>query len=293
MVGSAALVLAAWPVWWFIGVLAGTPPPVVLIGVAAAVAWTVVVRVLDRRRREPLRVTLATFFWGAIMAACASVQLNDALLAWTGTSGAAAQHPDLVPVLLAPVVEEGAKAAALVLVLVLAREEVHGALDGMVYGALVGIGFAMTENFSYLTLAALQGGPAGLLRGIYLRGLLGGPVHATFTAIAGAALVGSRAFRRAGVRFTVALAGLLAAIGEHVVWNGIASRTLTGVLCGPQYPGACRPAPDTRALLVQAPLVVALFLGPGVLMLLAIGRLAARRRAVSGPPVPDAGSRSS
>lgn len=292
MVASAALVLAAWPVWWFIGVLAGTPPPVVLIGIAAAASWTVVVRRLDRRPREPLRVILATFFWGAIVAACASAQVNDALLAWAGTVGAVL-NPDLVPVLLAPVVEEGAKAAALVLVLVLVRDEVDGALDGIAYGALVGIGFAMTENFSYLTLAALQGGPAGLLRGIYLRGLLGGPVHATFTAIAGAGLVGSRAFRQPAARFTVALAGLVAAVGEHVVWNGLASRTLTGVLCGPQYPGACRPEPDTRALLVQAPLVVALFLGPGVLTLLVIGRLAARHRAASGPPVPDAGSRSS
>jgi len=291
MVGSAAL-LAGWPIWWFSGVLAGTPPPVVLIGVAGAVAWSVVVRLLDPRPRQPLRVILATFFWGAIVAACASGQVNDALLVWAGTSGTA-PSPDVVPVLLGPVVEEGAKAAALVVVLVLARDEQLGPLDGIVYGALVGIGFAMTENFSYLTLAALQGGPAGLLRGVYLRGLLGGPVHATFTAIAGAGLVWSTALRQPAARLAAGLAGLLAAIGEHVVWNGIASRTLTGVLCGPQYPESCRPEPDARALLVQAPLVVALFLGPGLLMLLAIGRVAGRRRAVSGPPVSGAGSRSS
>src|SRR5262249_22079246 len=146
---------------------------------------------------------------------------------------------------------------------------------------------AMTENFSYLTLAALQGGTGGLLRGVYLRAVLGGPVHATFTAIAGAALVKACTARRIAAGLATAFAGVLAAVVQHVVWNGLASRTLTGVLCGPQYPGACRPEPDARALLVQAPLVVVLFLGPGVLMLLAIGRLASRQHAASGRPVTD------
>jgi RsiW-degrading membrane proteinase PrsW (M82 family) len=269
------LVLAAWPTWWFTGVLAGTPPAIVGIGAAAAVCWTVLVRLLDRGRREPLRVILATFFWGAVVASCLSAQVNDMLLAWAGSDG---QSPDLVPVILGPLVEESAKAAALIVVLLLARDELRSPLDGIVYGALVGIGFAMTENFSYLTLAELQGGPAGLWRGVYLRAVLGGPVHATFTAMTGAGLVQALLRGPHAARLVAGSAGVLAAIGEHVVWNGIASRTLTGVLCGPQYPGACLAEPETRALLVQAPLVVALFLGPGILMLLAIGRLTSRRR---------------
>ena len=201
--------------------------------------------------------------------------MNDTLLAWAGSN---ARNGNLVPVGLGPVVEEGAKAAALIVVLLLARDELRSPLDGIVYGALVGIGFAMTENFSYLTLAALQGGSAGRWRGVYLRAVLGGPVHATFTAMTGAGLVQALLPGRPGTRLVAAAAGFLAAVGEHVIWNGIASRTLTGVLCGPQYPGACLAEPETTALVVQAPLVVALFLGPGILMLLAIGRLSSRRR---------------
>jgi len=272
---GAGLILAAWPVWWFTGVLASTPPPIIAIGGAAAVCWTILVRVLDPQRRKPLRVILATFLWGAVVAACISAQVNDALLAWAGSE---ARNPDLVPVVLGPLVEEGAKAAALIVVLLLARDELRSPLDGIVYGALVGIGFAMTENFSYLTLAALQGGPAGLWRGVYLRAVLGGPVHATFTAMTGAGLVQALLHGRLGARLVAASAGVFAAVGEHVIWNGIASRTLTGVLCGPQYPAACLAEPETTALVVQAPLVVALFLGPGLLMLLAIGRLSSRRR---------------
>ena len=271
---GVGLILVAWPAWWFAGVLAGTPPPIIAIGGAAAVCWTTLARVLDRRRREPLRVILATFLWGAVVAACISSQVNDSLLAWAGSE---ARHPDLVPVVLGPLVEEGAKAAALVVVLLLARDELRSPIDGIVYGALVGIGFAMTENFSYLTLAAIQGGAAGLWRGVYLRAVLGGPVHATFTATTGAGLVQALLHGRRGAGLVAAPAGFLAAVAEHVIWNGIASRTLTGVLCGPQYPGACLAEPETTALVVQAPLVVALFLGPGILMLLAIGRLSSRR----------------
>jgi RsiW-degrading membrane proteinase PrsW (M82 family) len=272
---GVGLVLVAWPVWWFTGVLAGTPPPIIAIGATAAVCWTSLARLLDTRRRQPLRVILASFLWGAVVAACLSAQVNDALLAWVGSD---ARNGNLVPVVLGPVVEEGAKAAALIVVLVLARDELRSPLDGIVYGALIGIGFAMTENFSYLTLAALQGGPAGLWRGVYLRTVLGGPVHATFTAMTGAGLVQALLPGRPGARLAVAAAGFLAAVGEHVIWNGIASRTLTGVLCGPQYPGACLAEPETTALVVQAPLVVALFLGPGIIMLLAIGRLSSRGR---------------
>lgn len=271
---GVGLVLVAWPVWWFTGVLAGTPPRIIAIGGTAAVCWTILARVLDPRRRQPLRVILATFLWGAVVAACLSAQVNDTLLAWAGSN---ARNGNLVPVGLGPVVEEGAKAAALIVVLLLARDELRSPLDGIVYGALVGIGFAMTENFSYLTLAALQGGPAGLWRGVYLRAVLGGPVHATFTAMTGAGLVQALLHGRLGARLVAASAGVFAAVGEHVIWNGIASRTLTGVLCGPQYPGACLAEPETTALVVQAPLVVALFLGPGILMLLAIGRLSSRR----------------
>src|SRR5262249_9409685 len=109
VIGGAALILAAWPAWWFTGVLAGTPPPVVLVGGVAATGWASLVCLLGHRRHETPRVILATFFWGAIVASYVSAHVNDALLVRVGSGGG-----DLVPVLLAPLVEEGAKAGALV-----------------------------------------------------------------------------------------------------------------------------------------------------------------------------------
>src|SRR5262245_45760104 len=143
---GVGLVLVAWPVWWFIGVLAGTPPPIIAIGGAAAVCLTILARVLDPRRRQPLRVILATLLWGAVVAACLSAQMNDTLLAWAGSE---ARNRDLVPVVLGPVVEEGAKAAALIVVLLLARDELRSPLGGVVYGGRIGIGLVLVESFAY------------------------------------------------------------------------------------------------------------------------------------------------
>src|SRR5262249_34463605 len=131
---GVGLVLVAWPVWWFTGVLAGTPPPLIAIGGAPAVWWAIPAPGLHPPRRPPPPVILATFLWGAVVAAYLSAQMNDTLLAWAGSE---ARNRDLVPVVLGPVVEEGAKAAALIVVLLLARDELRSPLDGIVYGALI------------------------------------------------------------------------------------------------------------------------------------------------------------
>ena len=50
---------------------------------------------------------------------------------------------------VAPFVEEFAKGLFVVAIVVLRRDQLHGVLDGIVYGALVGIGFAFTEDIFY------------------------------------------------------------------------------------------------------------------------------------------------
>src|SRR5699024_11787194 len=50
----------------------------------------------------------------------------------------------------APVVEESTKTVLLVIIVLAARRYFEGPLDGLVYGALIGAGFAFTENILYL-----------------------------------------------------------------------------------------------------------------------------------------------
>jgi RsiW-degrading membrane proteinase PrsW (M82 family) len=255
------------------GQVVATPPLIVAAALLPPLGWAGLVLLLDRRTREPWTPLCASFLWGAAAAALVAAAVNDALLA-THALG------DAVPKLLGPAVEEIAKASALLVVLAVWPGELNDPLDGIVYGALAGLGFAATENLGYYTLAALQGGAPGLTRALWLRGLLQGLNHAAFTATAGAAVgwaYGTGA--RHPARAAIVVVGLALAVLVHAVWNAVASETITQVLCGAPVPGAaCTPAPAPLALLVTVPVVVATFIGPLVVALLAIATRATTTR---------------
>lgn len=254
------------------GQLVATPPLIAAAALLPPLGWAGLVLLLDRRRREPWAPLCASFLWGAAAAALVAGEVNDALLATHGLG-------DAVPKLLGPAVEEIAKASALLVVLAVWPGELDDPLDGIVYGALAGLGFAATENLGYYTLAALQGGAPGLTRALWLRGLLQGLNHAAFTATTGAA-VGWAYGRTARPPAPAAavLLGLGLAVVVHAVWNAVASEAITQVLCGAPVPGApCTPAPAPLDLLVTVPVLVAAFVGPLVLALFVIGTAPRRR----------------
>jgi RsiW-degrading membrane proteinase PrsW (M82 family) len=271
---GGALVLAALLGTWVVsGQVVATPPIIAAAAILPPLGWAGLVLLLDRRTREHWMPLCAAFLWGAAAAALISSEVNDALLATPGI-----EH--LVPTLLGPTVEEVAKASALLVVLAVWRGEIHDALDGIVYGALAGLGFAATENLGYYTLAAIQGGTPGLGRALWLRGFLQGMNHAAFTATAGAAIgwAYGRAIERPA-RVGIVLVGLALAILVHAVWNTVASETITQLLCGAPTPGAaCTPAPAPLDILVTVPIVVATFVGPVALCLLAIASRIGRSR---------------
>lgn len=74
-------------------------------------------------------------------------------------------------ILIAPVIEEIAKDVALFGIYRWGRFEFDNALDGLVYGAMVGFGFAMTENIFYFVGAFEQGGFPSLTFVIFIRNL--------------------------------------------------------------------------------------------------------------------------
>ena len=60
----------------------------------------------------------------------------------------------------APIVEEALKAAILVRFYLARKDEFDGVVDGVIYAAMVGLGFAFAENVDYYGRAFQQGGPA-------------------------------------------------------------------------------------------------------------------------------------
>jgi RsiW-degrading membrane proteinase PrsW (M82 family) len=210
---SLAIILAELgPRAFAIGVLGSVLPVPVYLALAL---W------LDRFEPEPPRVLATTFLWGATVAAALALVANslmDALL----REAAGEVGGLLTTVLWAPVVEELAKGIALVLLLLQARDDFDGLTDGVVYAAMVGLGFAMLENVQYYGRAAAEGRDASLAVFI-LRGVVAPFAHPLFTAMTGIGL-GLARERPGRWRSVLApLAGFTAAVVLHAGWNLAAS----------------------------------------------------------------------
>jgi RsiW-degrading membrane proteinase PrsW (M82 family) len=273
-------VLALIPVVWFVRLLTGTPPIILLAAVVPAICYSGLLVLIDRYEREPGHLLLVAFFWGAMIAAFLSFTVNDFFHVWV--TGIVGEERDrlLTPVLAAPIIEEVSKALALLILILFWHEEFDNVTDGIVYGALVGVGFAMTENIGYFMLAAVQGGMSGLIQSVYLRSFLGGLNHAAFTGAVGAGFGYARETLSARTRILAPVAGLFGAILQHIAWNAIVSQMITGVLCNQEFPeGPCQPTSSPIGLFVVIPLIVAAFIGPGGLTLLVLAVLALRREA--------------
>ncbi|MBX3027322.1 PrsW family intramembrane metalloprotease [bacterium] len=268
----ASALIAALLLLGFARLMRDVPWPLLALSLApAAIAAAVVLR-LDRRWQRRRRLLLGAFLWGAVAAPAVALLLNRAARAGLGELAGAATATWLAGALAAPAIEEIAKAAALAALALGWRGALRDVRDGIVVGALIGIGFTMAENLYYFALAALAGGAGGLAESVYLRAALGGLLHPTFTATAGAGF--GWAPRGPDAPAIVApLLGLLLAIGQHLLWNAVGAPWLNAAPCGPAA-AACGLDGRLWYWLVAAPAIVALFLAPGLIGL----ALAARRR---------------
>ncbi|MFI5395042.1 MAG: PrsW family intramembrane metalloprotease [Candidatus Binatia bacterium] len=278
------MILIAWIGGLTLGLahgVAAVPAAICAAAAVPALAWTTLVCLLVRREREPMAVVTATLLAGAVVAAWPASNINQTLLDWLTTVTSESSARWTVPAVVAPMVEELAKAVALGMLLILVPGRTSTIVRGMVSGALVGIGFAMTENIQCLTLAAIQGGTTGLWHAAYLRGLLGGLQHATFTAATGVGLAYGRQALTAVRRWLAVGLGLVAATVQHMVWNAAVAGTITELLCGAEQPaGPCRSSPDVIALFVTTPLLAMVTVAPGIATLFVISARARQRESV-------------
>lgn len=187
--------------------------------IVPTVAYSVAFCWADRYEREPRSLLVTAFVWGAIPAILVSLIGEIAVGSPFVQDGDSLEAALVEGVLVAPFIEEIAKATALLGLFVWKRNEFDGVLDGLIYGALVGFGFAMTENFLYFVGAYDEGGFSNLTFVIVLRAVVFGLNHAFYTGLTGMGFGMARNSRSrlAGI-FWVSL-GLAAAITVHGLHN--------------------------------------------------------------------------
>lgn len=122
----------------------------------------------------------------------------------------------LVAVMVAPIVEEGAK-FLVVRKTVYQTTEFDEPVDGIVYAAAVGLGFATLENVIYV-FSALETSFAFAVQTGVVRAFLSVPGHVLFSTLWGDAL-GRAKFLPAGRRSGIIAWGLILAMFSHGLFN--------------------------------------------------------------------------
>jgi len=195
-------------------VLTGGPVASLVTTLLAAISFPILIAILfwlDRYEPEPARYRLAALGWGGVVAVVLSFIAEQVLFAVPGTT------TFIDTAITAPLVEEAGKGLFLVVLVIFRRGQIHGLLDGLIYGALVGVGFAFVEDILYY-LSSLQSGALPVV--FFLRGVMGPFAHPLFTAATGIGIGIAVTTHRPAVRVLAPILGFLAAVIMHAVWNG-------------------------------------------------------------------------
>jgi len=159
----------------------------------------------DRFEQEPWPLIAVTFGWGVFCGIFAAILNVAVAIPIFGTPGAA-------------IIEEPIKICG---VLWLAKHKKLGVefndhLDGLVYGAAAGAGFAGLENLNYIIEMTLSGGIPPLAA-IAIRSSTS-ICHIAWSAIAGRSIGLAKALR-GYTKLTDIIPGLMVVIPMHYIWN--------------------------------------------------------------------------
>ncbi len=189
------------------------------IPIVPALGINLLVNFIDRFEREPWFLRLAAFLWGALIAIPPAVfieQMLDGVI--SAVWGSDIVLHAFLQGLNFGLTEETVKGLGLLLLFFVLRDEFDNVTDGIVYGALIGAGFAMVENFFYF----LQN-PKDIYILIVGRIVLGWLVHSTYTICFGIALGSIRHTCVHWKHIVLPLSGYILSVGLHTLFDFINS----------------------------------------------------------------------
>lgn len=186
-----------------------------LAAVIPTIFYVVLLWRLDRFDREPFKDLMITFLYGGIgvivIAIIATISIN-----WLISIRFAImpRNSSLETIFIAPVIEETLK--GVFLIIALRKRPFDSYLDGFVYGAAAGFGFAMTENFLYF-IAGSQSA-SGWVTIVVIRSLFSATMHGIATGFFGLCYAVYR-FGNFRLRRMFPAIGWLVALIIHAGWN--------------------------------------------------------------------------
>jgi len=165
----------------------------------------------------------AAVIWGATAATGCALSANQGLTGLWAKAAGVEFASNWSAALTAPVNEELLKVAGVALIVLAAPRAIRGPLDGMIYGALVGLGFQVMENFTYSLnfipqTGATDPGAAVAISAVIRVALTALGSHWAMTAVAGAG-VGYLAARGLRGGAPPAAACLAAAMAMHLLFD--------------------------------------------------------------------------
>lgn len=206
-----------------------------------ALVYVVLFVLLDRFRGQNVLVWILSFGWGAVISTWVSIYINT----WAGrmmsTTAANSDMGARAAVFSAPFVEEAAKATILFLLLILIRARVVSRLSIVALSGLSAVGFAFIENiiyyarvWMYATHTIEVGEPSeAMMEIVMLRGVYTSFAHPLFTMLTATGISVAIGSRSKIVRVLAPLAGFLASVAGHMLFNGVSSTRDTGSLLIP------------------------------------------------------------
>lgn len=196
----------------FLFIISFLPPAIYVI-------W---IRNTEKYEREPWHAIFIAFLWGASIAIIASLILEILLEIPVYISFKDYKITSFViAVLIAPFAEELTKPLALSLKGV--KKEINEIEDGLVYGAIAGLGFSATENLFY-AFGFLSYGMLLFSILIAIRSIGGCLIHASATALTG---YGYSKYLM-GMKFSTVFHYFILAMAVHSFYNFILSFELLG-----------------------------------------------------------------
>lgn len=198
----------------------------ILLFAVYTVPFWMFVRALDYLEREPPLLLATAFAWGGLVATTVAIPGNTALQNVLAKVYSPQFATAWGPALAGPTVEETVRLLGVVAIVLIATAQINSILDGVIYGAVVGLGFQVVEDVVYAVSAvgiAGRGDEIGpVVATFFVRGFLAGLwSHTLFGALTGFGVgyLVVRADRPLRRRLTIAILALVGAWLCHFVWN--------------------------------------------------------------------------